>query len=173
MSKTIIYTGIKTALTDLSYTKTDGSTDYVKTIALWRNQLERESEEIPFLYPAVFVEFLTSNYMEGSSKAYQTMEMTVRLHICFESYLTEDLDILILCQQIYSALQLKSFYSTTMHCGTMKRRSEEQNFDHPNIQDFIQSYDVSQSKDYGADARPSTDTTVGTLIITPEIHKTL
>jgi len=173
MSKAVLYEGIKADLTNLSYTKADGTTDRIKTIALWRNQLEREYEEIPFLFPAVFIEFLTSNYNESSSKAYQTLNMTVRLHICFESYKTEDLDILILTQEIYSALQQKSYSNTNMHFGVMKRRNEEQNFDHPNIQDFIQDYEVSQAKDYGADARPSTPTTVDTLIITPEVHKTL
>lgn len=165
MSKTALYNGIKTDLTNANIG--------IKTIALWRNQIEREPDEIPFLYPAVFIEFLTSNYMESSSKAYQTLNMTVRLHVCFESYKTEDLDILTLTQEIYSTLQLKAYSSANLHFGVLKRRNEEQNFDHPNIQDFMQDYDVSMAKDYGADARPSQETTVNTLNITPEIHKTL
>lgn len=39
MSKITLYNGIKTALTGLSYTKVDNSTEYLKTIALWRNQI--------------------------------------------------------------------------------------------------------------------------------------
>ena len=165
MSKITLYEGIKADLLGLAYTKSDNTTETIKTVALWRNQIEREPEEIPFLYPAVFIEFMTSNYMEGSSKAFQTLNMTVRLHICFESYLTEDTDILLLTQQVYSTMQLKQYGLF----GLMKRRNEDQNFDHPNVQDFMQDYDCGQAKDYGADARPTTDATVNTLITTPEV----
>jgi hypothetical protein len=147
MIKIELYKGIRNQLLNLVYTKEDNTTDKIKTVALWRNQLARESEEIPFLYPAVFIEFLESSYMESSSKIYQTVEMTVRLHICFESYLTEDLDILNLTNKVFSTLQLKQFETY----GLLKRRSEDQNFDHPNVQDYIQDYDVSLGKDYGAE----------------------
>lgn len=165
MSKITLYEGIVTALTGLSYTKADGTTDRLKTVALWRNQIQREPEEIPFLYPAVFIEFLPTNYMEGSSQAHQSVNMTVRLHICFESYKTEDLDILLLTQEVYSAIQLKQWG----YWGKMKRRNEEQDFDHPNIQDFIQDYDCGQGKDYGADKRPSIEGTIDAINITTEI----
>lgn len=165
MSKITLYNGIKTALTGLSYTKADNSTEYLKTIALWRNQIQRESEEISFLYPAVFIEFLPTNYMEGSSQAHQSVNMTVRLHICFETYKTEDLDILNLTQEVYSAIQLKQWG----YWGKMKRRNEEQDFDHSNVQDFIQDYDCGQGKDFGADKRPSTEGTIDTINITKVI----
>lgn len=165
MSKIDLYNGIKTALTDLDYTKADGSTDRIKTIALWRNQIEREPTEIPFLYPAVFIEFMPSNYMESSSKAYQSLNMLVRLHICFESYKTEDLDLLKLTQSVYSILQGKQYG----YFGVMKRRNEEQNFDHNNVQDFFQDYDCGQGKDYGADSRPTTEATINEIDITTTI----
>lgn len=160
MSKVTLYEGIKAHLEEITA---------IKTVALWRNQIERENVEIPFLYPAVFIEFLTSDYMESSSKAYQTLNLTVRLHICFESYETEDLTILDLTQQVYEKMQLKQ-YGTF---GAMKRRNEEQNFDHDNVQDFIQDYDIGQAKDFGADARPSTNATIDTIVITPEIETPL
>lgn len=160
MSKVTLYEGIKAHLEEIAD---------IKTVALWRNQLERENIEIPFLYPAVFIEFLTSDYMESSSKAFQTLNMTVRLHICFESYETEDLTILDLTQQVYSKLQLKQYG----YWGVMKRRNEEQNFDHDNVQDFIQDYDCGQCKDFGADARPSVNATIDTIIITPDIETPL
>jgi hypothetical protein len=170
MSKITLYEGIKTSLTGLSYTKADNTTDSVQHVALWRNNLEREKVEIPFNFPAVFIEFLTSNYMEGSSKAHQSVNMTVRLHICFKSSKTEDLDILLLTQQIYSTLQLKQYG----FWGVLKRRNEEQNFDHDNVQDFMQDYDAGQCKDYGADVRPSTPATITdidlTVVIDPELE---
>jgi hypothetical protein len=165
VSKITLYEGIKTALTGLSYTKGDGSTEHLKTIALWRNQIQREPVETPFLYPAVFIEFLPTNYMEGSSQAHQSVNMTVRLHICFESYKTEDLDILYLTQAVYSAIQLKQWG----YWGKMKRRNEEQESDHPNVQDFIQDYDCGQGKDFGADKRPSVEGDIDTIVITKVI----
>lgn len=163
--KETLYNGIKTDLTDLDYVKADGTVDRLKHVALWRNQIAREREEIPFNYPAVFIEFLSSSYMESSSKAYQELTMTVRLHICFESYKDEDLDILRLTQAVYGKMQLAQ-YDT---CGNMKRRNEEQDFDHSNVQDFMQDYDISKAHDYNVDRRPSTPATIDTLIITPEI----
>lgn len=165
MSKITLYNGIKTALNGLGYDKADGTTDTLKTVALWRNQIQRENVEIPFLYPAVFIEFLPTGYMEGSSQAHQSVNMTVRLHVCFETYKTEDLDILLLTQAVYSAIQLKQWGLW----GKMKRRNEEQDFDHSNIQDFMQDYDCGQGKDYGADKRPSTEGTINTIDITTEI----
>jgi hypothetical protein len=169
MSKIDLYEGIKADLEGLTYTKGDSTVGQVQTVALWRNQIEREPEEIPFLYPAIFIEFLTSNYMESSSKAYQSLELTVRLHICFESYKDEDLDVLRLTQAVYSAMQLKNYAGTTGFFAAMKRRNEEQNFDHPNVQDFIQDYSVGTAKDFYKDQRPTVDATVNTLTITPEV----
>jgi len=169
VSKIDLYNGIVSDLGFVRYIDVNGVEQSIKTIALWRNQIEREAEEIPFLYPAVFIEFLTSNYMESSSKAYQSLELTVRLHICFESYLTQDLDVLQLTQAVYSTMQFKQYGMF----GVMKRRNEEQNFDHNNVQDFIQDYSVGTAKDFIADQRPSTPAIIDTIIITPEIVNNL
>jgi hypothetical protein len=170
MSKITLYEGLKTLLTGLGYDGTNAAGNAVEAktvqhVALWRNQIERENVEQPFNYPAVFIEFLTSNYMEASSGAFQQLDLTVRLHICFESYKDEDLDILRLTQAVFSAVQGKQFGLF----GKLKRRNEEQNFDHPNVQDFIQDYDVGRAKDYGADARLTTEATINTINIIPEI----
>lgn len=165
MSKLTLYNGIVVDLLTVRYNDSDNVEQSIKTVRLWRNDLERESVEKPFLFPAVFIEFLPSAFMESASKGYQTVDMTVRLHICFESYKDEDTDILALTQAVYSKLQLKS-YGTW---GAMKRRNEEQNFDHTNVQDYIQDYLVAQGKDFYADQRPSTDAQVDTITVTPEI----
>ena len=165
MSKLTLYNGIVVDLLTVRYTDSNNVEQAIKTMRLWRNDLEREDVEKPFLFPAVFIEFLPSAFMESASKGYQTVDMTVRLHICFESYKDEDTDILALTQAVYSKLQLKS-YGTW---GAMKRRNEEQNFDHTNVQDYIQDYSVAQGKDFYADQRPSTDAQVDTITVTPEI----
>jgi len=78
MSKLTLYTGLKTDLEAING---------IKKVFLWNNQLERESEENPFLYPSIGVEFLPSNYMDkGKQATSQQYDMIVRLHILFESF---------------------------------------------------------------------------------------
>lgn len=141
-----------------------------KTIELWRNNLARESEEQPFLYPACFIEFMPSNYME-LGMGVQSYDMTVRLHICFESYKDEDIDILRLVDATYAVVQYKS-YSIF---GKMKRRNEEQNFDHDNVQDYMQDYEAGKGMDYLADKRPTTPVTLTEIdvIVSPNTVPTL
>jgi len=128
MSKLTLYNGIKADLEAITG---------IKHVALWRNQLEREVQEIPFLYPAIFVEFLPSNYQDKGNKALsQQYDMIVRLHICFESYKDEDTEILTLVDNVWQTVHKKQ-YGTF---GQLLRRNEEQNFDHSNIQDYIQDY---------------------------------
>lgn len=163
MSKLLIYEGIKPVLEAVTAVKGDGSILRVKKVAIWRNNLERESTENPHLYPAIYVEFLPSNYME-LSKGMQSYDLTMRLHLCFESYKDEDLDVLRFAQAVYDAVHFKQYgYS-----GKLKRRNEEQNFDHPNVQDYIQDYDCGKIMEYGADKRPTIETTLEDIIVNGE-----
>jgi hypothetical protein len=128
MSKLTLYNSLKTDLVAITG---------IKHVALWNNQLERENEENPFLYPAIFIEFLPSNYRDkGKFAVSQEYDMTVRLHVCFESYLDEDTTILTLLDNVWQTVHNKQ-YSTF---GKLLRRNEEQNFDHPNVQIYIQDY---------------------------------
>lgn len=164
-----LYNAIKTALLNAVYVKEDNTTDTIKTVALWRNQLKREAEEMPVKFPAVFIEYLPSNYMEHSSKAYQTVDLTVRLHVCFESKKTEDVDIFHLIDRVHflvQGLQASNF-------GNMKRRNEEQDFDHDNMQDYQMDYLVGTGKDWGTDRRPSTTAPVTDVIITAQYDQNL
>jgi hypothetical protein len=149
MSKQILYNGLKSTLETVTAQRAeplDGSTAMsFKTIRLWRNDTERESEEIPFLLPACLIEFLPSNYSELSNQV-QEYDMTVRLHIIFESYKDEDTDVLALVDATYAKVQATQYG----FFGKMKRRNEEQNFDHTNWQDYIQDYDCGKVLDYSA-----------------------
>ena len=128
MSKLTLYNSLKTDLTAISG---------IKHVALWNNQLERENEENPFLYPAIFIEFLPSTYRDkGKYATSQEYDMVVRLHICFESYLDEDTTILSLIDDVWQTVHT-SQYGTF---GKLLRRNEEQNFDHPNVQVYTQDY---------------------------------
>lgn len=145
MSKLTLYNSLKTDL---------GAITGIKHVALWNNQLERENEENPFLYPAIFIEFMASNYRDkGKLAVSQEYDMNVRLHICFESYLDEDTTILDLTDSVWQTVHSKQ-------CGTfgkLLRRNEEQNFDHPNVQIYIQDYAT-----LGNDNK-TTNTTTATL----------
>jgi hypothetical protein len=163
LSKKLLYTGLKADLLTVATTKANGDSMFFKTVELWRNNLERENEEQPFLYPACFIEFLPSTYKE-LTLGIQQYDMIVRLHICFESYLDEDIDILELVEATFSKVQEKQYE----YFGKLLRREETQNFDHPNVQDYMQDY-VTLGKDYRADKRPMTPAsptlvTTGTFI---------
>ena len=131
----------------------------LKYVALWNNQYERENENVSFDYPNCFIEFTDINYIEllGGVQQYS---MTVNLHIGFESYKTEDTQIL----QLKQDLQAVVHYFQTGNNTKMLRRSELQNFDHNNIQEYIISYTVT-GKDYSIENLPNTDVTVTTLIV--------
>lgn len=153
MSKLTLYNSLKTDLEAISG---------VKKVFLWNNQLERESEENPFLYPSIGVEFLPSNYRDkGKLSSSQEYDLTVRLHILFESYLDEDTSILTLTDSVWQKVHTKQYGVF----GKLLRRNEEQNFDHPNVQDYIQDYATLGNDNL------TTDTTTATLtpVITADI----
>ena len=164
MSKQAIYAGLKPILLATTAIRADSTVMTVKYVGLWRNNLDRERSEIPNQFPAVYIEFLPSNFME-LSKGVQSYDMMVRLHICFESYKDEDLDILELVDAVYRDVQFTQFG----YANKMKRRNEEQNFDHPNVQDYIQDYDCGKVMAYIADKRASTLADIDSIVITPDI----
>lgn len=153
MSKLLLYNSLKTDLEAISG---------IKHVDLWRNQLERESVENPFLYPAIFIQFMPSEYRDkGKNGLTQEYDLMVRLHICFESYADTDTSILTLVDSVFQTVQTKQYG----YFGKLLRRSEEQDFDHDNVQDYIQDY-----KTLGHDT-VTVDTTTATL--TPVLNTTL
>jgi hypothetical protein len=155
MSKLTLYNSLKTDLTAISG---------IKKVFLWNNYLERENVSNPILFPSIGIEFLPSNYTDkGKLAVSQQYDLTVRLHILFESYLDEDTSILTLTDNVWQTVHNKQ-YGTF---GKLLRRNEEQNFDHPNVQDYIQDYAT-----LGNDNQTQ-DTTTATLApnLTTEIVK--
>lgn len=130
----------------------------LKYIALWNNQFEREDVNVPFNYPCCFIEFASADYIENLT-GQQQGTMTINLHLGFESYKTEDTAILQLKQDLN---QLVHAWSTPFNSKFL-RRSEVQNFDHTNVQEFIISYTM-QGFDYSAMNGPTTLANVNTLI---------
>ena len=135
----------------------------LKYVALWNNQFTRENENVAFGYPNCFIEFADVNYTELMGGV-QRYDMTINLHIGFKSYETEDTDIL----QLKQDLQAIVHYFQQGYNTKMLRRSETQNFDHDNVQEYIISYAVS-GKDFSIETLPSTDATVTTLILDSDL----
>lgn len=117
----------------------------LKYVALWNNQFERENVNVPFNYPCCFIEFADFQYSEYL-KGVQMYTGTVRLHLGFKSSKTEDTAILTLKQD----LNAKVFFFQSGYNTKLLRRSETQNFDHENVQEYIIDYAVS-GKDYTKD----------------------
>jgi hypothetical protein len=130
----------------------------LKYVALWNNQFEREDVNVPFNYPCCFIEFPAADYIENL-QGQQQGTMTIALHLGFESYKTEDTDILQLKQDLN---QLVHGWSTPYNSKFL-RRSEVQSADHTNIQEFIITYTM-QGFDYSASSAPTTEALVATLI---------
>ncbi len=130
----------------------------LKYVALWNNQYEREDVNVAFGYPNCFIEFPAADYIENL-QGQQQGTMTIALHLGFESYKTEDTDILQLKQDLN---QLIHGWSTPYNSKFL-RRSEVQSNDHTNIQEFIITYTM-QGFDYSASSLPTTEADVNTLI---------
>lgn len=130
----------------------------LKYVALWNNQYEREDVNVAFGYPNCFIEFPAADYIENL-QGQQQGTMTIALHLGFESYKTEDTDILQLKQDLNSLIHGWS----TPYNSKFLRRSEVQSNDHTNIQEFIITYTM-QCFDYSSSSLPTTVADVNTLI---------
>jgi len=131
----------------------------LKYVALWNNQFEREDVNVPFGYPCCFIEFADTSYVDDLNLRQRGL-LQINIHLGFESYKTEDTDILQLKQDLNELIHGWSTPNNTKFL----RRSETQNFDHTNIQDYIISYQVT-GIDISSLNLPTTDADVNTLVL--------
>ena len=131
----------------------------LKYVALWNNQFERENVNVPFGYPCCFIEFADTTYVDDLNLR-QRGTLQINIHLGFESYKTEDTDILQLKQDLNELIHGWSTPNNTKFL----RRSETQNFDHTNIQDYIISYQVT-GLDVTSVNLPTVDADVNTLVL--------
>lgn len=130
----------------------------LKYVALWNNQYEREDVNVAFGYPNCFIEFPDTVYVDNL-QGQQQGTLQINLHLGFESYKTEDTEILQLKQDLNTLIH---GWSTPFNSRFL-RRSEVQSNDHTNIQEFIITYTM-QGFDYSAMNGPTTEAQVNTLI---------
>jgi hypothetical protein len=131
----------------------------LKYVALWNNQFEREDVNVPFGYPCCFIEFADTSYVDDLNLRQRGL-LQINIHLGFESYKTEDTDILQLKQDLNELIHGWSTPNNTKFL----RRSETQNFDHTNIQDYIISYQVT-GLDVTSVNLPTVDADVNTLVL--------
>lgn len=131
----------------------------IKYVRLWNNQFERENVNEAFQFPCCLIEFEPTECRDLLNGV-QQYDFIVCIHLGFESYKTEDIDILDLKQQVF--IKLGNFLSTTNMFSYLSRESETQNFDHDNIQDYQIRFKVT-GKDFDGDTRPNTPVTVTVL----------
>ena len=130
----------------------------LKYVALWNNQYERKDVNVAFGYPNCFIEFPDAQYLDNL-QGQQQGTLQINLHLGFESYKTEDTEILRLKQDLNTLIHGWS----TPYNSRFLRRSEVQSNDHTNIQEFIITYTM-QGFDYSAMNAPTTEADVDTLI---------
>lgn len=131
----------------------------IKYVRLWNNQFERENINEAFQFPCALIEFEPSACRDLLNGV-QQYDFIVCIHLGFESYKTEDIDILDLKQSVFT--KLGNFNSATNMFSILSRESDTQNFDHDNIQDYQIRFKVT-GKDFDGDTRPNTSATVTTL----------
>lgn len=153
MSLKTLYTELKTALEAITA---------LKYVRLFNNQFDHENDNEAFLYPCAFIEFEPTECRD-LLMGVQQYDFNVVIHLGFESYKTEDIDILDLKQQVYTALH--RFNSTTGMFSMFSRASDEENYNHGNVQEYMIKFRVT-GKDFDADIGPTTEVTP-TLTLNP------
>ena len=134
----------------------------IKTVKLYNNQFESESVENAFLYPAVMIQFQSNGFKE-LSQGVQQFDMTVTTHLGFESYKSEDTEVLRLKQDLYKVVNRfrNEYFSRLL------RVEERPNYNHNNIHVYETDYKTT-GKDFTTDIRPNKDVTT-TPVVTPSI----
>lgn len=160
MGKAAFFTALKTDLLTVSYTKEDSTTDNIKFVSIYKNVDERKDN--PNLMPAVLIEFMPHDFRELTN-AVQDYDLQVRLHVEFESYKDEDIDVLNCVEAVYVKVAHKQYAGFSK----MIRISEETDNEMTNKQVYKMIF-KTHAKDFSADIRPSTPATV-TPVITPTI----
>jgi len=129
------------------------SIEGVDHVRLYNNQIQRDTVEEAYKQGnTVFIEFIQLTWTNVTLNQ-QRSETIVRLHIVFESLLTEDLALFERVQTIHLAIQ--GFNGPLF--TSMQRTNEEQDTDHDNIIVWKTDY-TTQLSDCTTDPRASLDT---------------
>lgn len=149
MSLLIAYNEIAGVLSVL--TKDDGSL-LLNHVALWNSQIENESIEHAFNYPAVFIQFTETNWRQLNkaggfqspiAEEQRAEENTITLHICHKHLQNETLSFPLIHeinQRVYFAV---SGMPATENYGAPIRTSERQDINHDGAIDWQMDFRVT------------------------------
>jgi hypothetical protein len=101
----------------------------IKTFRLFNNQFEKEGVEKAFAFPAVFVEFLSTEYT-SQSESRQIGETMVRFYLGFHSLKTEDRRVFEVAHDLNFWVQNFSVENLTT---PFDRKREVQDVDHESV----------------------------------------
>jgi hypothetical protein len=142
-------------------------------VRLWNNQvrLSEEGQQIPFQFPAVFIDFPSISWKSLGKGTQITDEgFTVRLYICFSSFHTseneEDLEVFTLRSEVYLALQ---DYKVTGG-GKLDRISEATDTSHTGMYMWVMDFKTSYQDITAQFPRNTVEGTITTLTLTKDLQ---
>jgi hypothetical protein len=139
-------------------------------VRLWNNQMEllEKNEQIPFQFPAIFIDFLDINWRQ-LGKGTQIADLTVRFYVCFSSFHTteneEDVTMFDLVQEVYLVLQ---DYKPSMG-GKLTKTREETDTRHTNMYVWIMDYTTTYQDVVAQNPRNSTEAEITTLTLSTDL----
>lgn len=133
-------------------------------VRLWNNQinLSEKGEQIPFLFPAVFIDFPSILWTQiGQGR--QNAQLTTRVYCVYESFATdeneEDLTVFDFFNDVYLAVQ--DFKPT--QSGKLQRISEQTDIVHTNIYVWVMDFLSTYTNVNATFPRAGITTTIGNL----------
>ncbi len=123
---------------------------------LYNSQIDNLEQENTFPFPAVFIEFNELVYSSRSTGG-QVADCLIRLHVCFESLATEDLEILTLMDSIQLALQ---GFGVGGVFSSLNRSFEGQDVNHDIIIVWLMDYETRITDNSGHRNNKLTETTI-------------
>jgi hypothetical protein len=114
-------------------------------VRLWNNQLQlsEEGQQIPFSFPAVFIDFPTIEWAQMGKGVQNADRLIIRFYICYSSFHTdeneEDLEVFTLRENVFLALQ---DYKPTSS-GKLQRIAEQTDPRHTNVYVWVMDYQTN------------------------------
>ncbi|NRA59207.1 MAG: hypothetical protein HRU13_13935 [Phycisphaerales bacterium] len=107
----------------------------VKTFNRWNSQIFNEENEDPFEFPAVFFEYLELNWNDRGDSI-QDAEGVLRIHIAYEQYIVDELDVFDLISEVFVAINGFS----AEYLNELRRINEFENTDHDNVSEWLMDF---------------------------------
>jgi hypothetical protein len=108
----------------------------IKWVRLFNNQFERSNNDEPeqndeqaFPYPCAFIEFIGDNEQISAGAGSKRLNVDVRIHIGFESYELEDLEMFDIVQEVMTALE--GYKSTLL--SPLTYLAQRMDYNHNNV----------------------------------------